>query len=424
MKILLITHNPISTYNNMGKTFLSLFSEFDEAELCQFYIHTSNPDVKICQSYYRITDSEALKSLYTACNLGGEVYFQSAGELPEITAPVIKNKDSAIKRLARDAVWKLSKWYSPELIAWLDREKPTHIFIAPGYAKFIYDIAIKIAEDLQLPIVAYICDDYYFVKTPTSILEKIQLLLLKKKMDALMKKTCCLVTICDEIKNRYSEFFNVPGVTIMTGASVRKLKDIDIERSNQIISYFGNIGWGKRYLSLCEVGRVLEQINRQKGTFYTLKVYTDERNETILRALSSVSTIRLCAFVTGDAFVEAMSEADLLLHVEAFDEKSVDIVKYSVSTKIADSLASGIPLLAYCPENISSMKHLIHNNCALTATSQEELKSILEDTLLHPVSLVEIAERAQQTAAKCHDKKTNSRRLKAILEEAAGNTHE
>ena len=28
MKVLLLSHNPVTTYNNMGKTFLSLFSAF------------------------------------------------------------------------------------------------------------------------------------------------------------------------------------------------------------------------------------------------------------------------------------------------------------------------------------------------------------------------------------------------------------
>lgn len=39
MKVLLLSHNPVTTYNNMGKTFLSLFSAFRPEELCQLYLY-------------------------------------------------------------------------------------------------------------------------------------------------------------------------------------------------------------------------------------------------------------------------------------------------------------------------------------------------------------------------------------------------
>ena len=35
MKVLIISHNAISTDNNMGKTLYSLFNVFSKTELCQ-----------------------------------------------------------------------------------------------------------------------------------------------------------------------------------------------------------------------------------------------------------------------------------------------------------------------------------------------------------------------------------------------------
>ena len=70
MKVLLISHNSISTYQNMGKTFLSLFNCFQKEELCQLYIYPSIPDVEKCESYYRISDREALKSCFGKRKIG------------------------------------------------------------------------------------------------------------------------------------------------------------------------------------------------------------------------------------------------------------------------------------------------------------------------------------------------------------------
>ena len=62
MKVLIISHNPITTYQNMGKTLLSLFCEFDKSELCQLYCYPTIPDISVCESYYRVTDRDILNS--------------------------------------------------------------------------------------------------------------------------------------------------------------------------------------------------------------------------------------------------------------------------------------------------------------------------------------------------------------------------
>ena len=62
MKVLILSHNPITTYQNMGKTLLSLFSSFNISELCQLYIYPTIPDIEKCNSYYRITDRDVFKS--------------------------------------------------------------------------------------------------------------------------------------------------------------------------------------------------------------------------------------------------------------------------------------------------------------------------------------------------------------------------
>ena len=72
MKVLLLSHNPVTTYNNMGKTFLSLFSAFRPEELCQLFLYPAVPDTACCGSYYRFTDREALHPSEPACRRRGD----------------------------------------------------------------------------------------------------------------------------------------------------------------------------------------------------------------------------------------------------------------------------------------------------------------------------------------------------------------
>ena len=420
MKVLLITHNPVCTQNNMGKTFLSLFSQFEKQELCQLYIYPSYPDVDFCSAYYRMTDKEALKSFFLRQKIGAPVpeekicveqgRFERASD--EGLYRNRKNK-RPLRRLLRDTVWLGANWRHRELDAWLEAQAPTCIFTAPGAGKFLHNFALYISQKLQIPIVTYVCDEYYFVKEPADPLDRWRLRLLKEKVDTLMAKTAHLVVICRELQQEYSSHFGVPATVLMTGAAPQTVRTQQVENPT-VISYFGNIRCN-RFVSLGQVAKCLDDINRERGTDYTLKIYSAEKDPQILDDLARYQSVRLCGFVSGEAFDQAMEQSHLLLHVEAFDEDSIDFVKHSVSTKIADSLASGIPLLAYGPENIASMQHLLRNDCALTATEETQLRAMLERALTDGNARNQAVENALKVAADYHDSEKNSRRLRECL---------
>lgn len=421
MKVLLISHNPISTQNNMGKTFLTLFSQFDAEELCQLYIYPTVPNCDRCASYYRITDKEVLKALLRWKKPGGELdkerIRESEGmyETPadEQLYRSQKNK-SALRRLLRDCIWKLVKWYHADLEKWLDREAPTCIVVAPGAAGFIYDFALTIAKKRKIPIVTYICDEYYFVKNSGGFFESIRMALFKKKMQKLMHNTSHMVAISDELNQAYTDKFGVMASTVMTGAAVEIAKTPTALERTKDICYFGNIRCN-RYLSLVQIGRALDEINQETGEEHKLKIYTFEKDAEILSCFDGISSIVLCGAVTGKDYEKTFRQAQLLLHTEAFDEESIDRVRHSVSTKIADSLASGIPLLAYGPSCVSSMKHLLKNRCAIAATREEDLRDMLRTALYDAPARMQAVENALAVASRCHDTKQIGKEVRQII---------
>jgi len=402
----------------MGKTFCSLFSSFAPAELCQLYIYPTVPNERRCGSYYRVTDKEALLPwLKTGAPMERAGEGQGLFENPA-DARVYRDRrnQSALRRLLRDVMWTVSGWYGTDLKAWLAEQKPTCIFAAPGGAKFLYNFALRIAADWQIPIVTYLCDEFYFVKKPVGILETLCLRLLRRKMESLMVRTAHLVTISPELEEVYRDRFLVPATVLMTGASIPMAAEANVPGRPTEISYFGNVRCN-RYVSLADIGRELDAINREKGTNYRLKIYTAEQDFQILCVLKNYESIDLCGFLSGRDFTEALMGAQLLLHVEAFDPESMDMVKHSVSTKIADSLASGIPLLAYGPADIASMKHLLRNECAITATTPQALRGMLQTAFEDGTARVKAVQKALLTAAEYHRSEENSRKLRKVFEE-------
>lgn len=421
MKVLLISHNPITTYQNMGKTYLTMFSSFSKEEICQLYIYPTIPDIDICSSYFRITDSDILSSYFHFGKVNSKIIEKESIDTKkhslyenEKEANIYKkNNKNSFTLMLRDLMWTFSKWYNQNLEKWLDDQNPTCIFLAPGESKFIYDVALRIAKKRNIPINMYICDEYYFVKTPKHVIDKVQLTFLKRKIEKTIRKTTNLFTICDELAVIYKERFGVNTHTLYTGAYCRAINNTNLRNSILGISYMGNLS-NKRYESISEIGYALDNINSTHGTDYKLFLYVKSVSQTARYFLKNIKSIKYCGFVTGDDYQKVLLNADVLLHVESFDSDCIEKVKHSISTKIADSLYSGIPLMAYGPTNIASINYLVKTNSAFLCSKRENLENTIIE-LLDVESRRQKALNALQVAQLNHDAITNSNTLYKIL---------
>ena len=421
MKVLIISHNPICTYDNMGKTILSLFSCFKKEEICQLYVYPSMPDADRCSSWYRITDREVLKSLRPFAGAPGEEISMPGEDCTDLKAGKSKKdmtqEQESLLYIIRDIVWRISGWYSGKLRSWLDREDPGVIFLTPGSSRFIYDVAIKISQERNIPLVMYICDDFYFLDGKTGIIRSFQMKMLRKKIRKTLERTCGIVTICEDMRRSYSREFGLPVYTVMTGAGIERhvVKEVGTVGN---LSYFGNLTYN-RYLGIAEIGRALDRISDRTGQDVQLRVYSRNDNKTINTEFEGIRSIRTMGFLSGEEYAKAFFDSDILIHTEAFDEECISRVRHSVSTKIADSLASGIMLFAYGPEGIASMDHLKENRCAWIVEQSGDLEEQIEEMLNNPGKRTEIAAEGLKIAEKCHDSMINSEKIRSILESAA-----
>ncbi len=412
MKVLIVSHNCFSTTQNMGKTFLSLFNQFKKNELMQIYLYPSVPNVDVCKSYFRITDADVLRSVIKRRHCGFEIFadVRSSGGLFE-SADTEKrynaiNRKSSLARRVRDMVWKLGNWRSKELKNWLKSVKPDVVFYALGDAAFSQNIAAWISKFLNIPLVTYVCDDFYFSGKTATGLER----LINAPMLANIKKTIkrseLLISICDELGELYKKEFKAPYKTIMTGSSF-EANSLSGLKKNKQISYIGNLGLN-RWKSLLDIKGALDEINLKNNDNYEL-VYYGRENENL------IGKIVYGGFLDNESIKKVMAESLLLVHTESFDEISRDRVRYSISTKIADSLASGTCLLAYGPADIASMEHLMKNDCAYCITAKEDLYDRLSFILENPAQRFENARKGCEVAQLYHNTEKNGKFLYELI---------
>lgn len=415
MKVLILSHNCFNTSNNMGKTFESLFSKFDKTELCQFYIHNTLPNIDKCDSYYRITDKDAFKGI-VSFKVKGKIISKEEIKENNLVKNMykFKNKNTFIKKEIRDEIWKVSPWFNKEFKEWLSKEKPTHIFVAPGPNIFFYKIVLKIINYLKIPVLTYICDDHYFTNLKRTFFERIYQKRLIKTAQKLISKSNKVITICDELSYSYEKYFNVPCVKIMTGI---ELND-NIEKCNNAtiknISYMGNLSY-KRYLNIYNLGVSIDKLNEELNTNIKFNVYSDIKNSDIRNLFNRTKSIEIKGFVINDEYIKAKENTDIFVHTESFDKQCADLVKNSISTKIPECLNSGKLLLAYGPSNVASISYLENNKCAFVITEKDNLEEKLGEILMNQKLRQQIIDKEIAIGRKNHDSLKNSENLYKII---------
>ena len=132
-----------------------------------------------------------------------------------------------------------------------------------------------------------------------------------------------------------------------------------------------------------------------------LDVYTASPiSNSMKKALDVEGVSKLHNPVSQNEIIRLQSEADVLVHAEAFDLFNKLLVRCAISTKIMDYLSSGKCILAIGPHNIASMEYLQDNNLAVTANSVSELSEKVNTLLNNPQLIREYAERTSEFVRK------------------------
>lgn len=423
-RVLIVSHNCFSTNTNMGKTLASYFAGWDPSALAQLYLHSELPNTEMCKNYFRITDSNALRSVLRRRRCGrpispAEILPQTAqtrtdtGTLAKIYQ--FGRKRTAAIYTARNLMWACSAWRSAALQKWLDDFAPQAVFFASGDYAFAYKIALGIARQRKIPLIVCCMDDYYIHNANRgSLLGRLQHRGFMKCVRRTMDYAHCAVTISEKMTEAYRTLFGKPCRTLHTGTAVCASQIPDDER--QGIAYLGNLGYC-RHEQLVQLGKALQALQLPQGPHY-IDVYSAETNPERLQCLTEENGIRFHGAVSGREVQSIVARSLAVIHTESFREDMRQKVRFSVSTKIADSLASGTCLIAYGPEDVASIEYLAAHGAACVITEPAQLEQSLKTVLTDSAYRQAIIRNAVALAEQNHRGDAVAKFVKQTVEEA------
>lgn len=395
-----------------GQTLSNIFGNCPHVELLQYCLDYS-------PNFHRTTHETLFISprksrLYTGLK---KLYRRHTGREDVDSAAISvvhSGKKSVVGELGKAVLDVLPKRISKESLQKLDAFAPSVIYtLADNIATL--KAAHWLSKRFEVPVVIHAMDDVEAtLYSALGILRPFRntyLSLLKKVYARTVWNLAIGPKMAQEYEKRHSVRFSY-AMNSISQLNVQPSPKNDCKR----LVFSGGLHGG-RADSLYEIGSVIQE-DKILSSKARLCVYTSKGDVMQYGAkLSSVADVM--EYVPRDQMFDNLGKADILVHVESFEQKEIDYFRYSMSTKIPEYLSVGRPIFCYGPDEIATVAYLTEKNIGVVATKNQDIR----DALLRLVSDHELREtlgnQAIQVAQEEHLDSVIGARLEKVFRESA-----
>ena len=395
-----------------SRAFDTYFCRWPSEKLHQVFSSPLKPLKGHCSELYQITDYDMLTKFFHRKRKIDKIFYkEKLDEKPCVDSSTssvgglykIGKKKTPFIKLLRSLLWREKKWWTLEFKRWLAEFRPQCIFLAWSDDTYLLKIAYKIAHDFDIPVVPCIGDDYYFNRrfslNPFYYLFNV---IYKKWFKKLITYSNNCIFIDDKIRNTYKDFFGIDGATVHVCSNYQALKTEDKKIDCEFI-YVGNLGY-KRYESLILFAKIMSK----KKSNFRLRIFSSTNNKRIIGKLKKTKGIEFCGAIEYGEIINEYKKSTFVIVAESIKNKrAISDVAYSLSTKVADSLASGLPIVALGNKKCGAIDFFKRHSCAIVL---EDVKDIyrFSNTNLENIALKEQIKKQHEVFVNLFDKQKNT----------------
>lgn len=410
-KVLVVSTN--AWRDNTGiHTLIELFSCWDPDRLAQLYTKSVLPSTRICHRFFQISENAVLRSVWRRrLSTGRELtaaYRPSAEDERHAAAEATLYRKgrahaSWLLGIAREFVWKLGRWKTPELDAFLRDYKPDVLFLPIYPTIYMNRLQAYVQKQTGCPAVCYLADDNYTYKplgyNPFSYIHRF---FLRRSIRKVVSRCARMFVIAPKQKREYDRLFGTDSILLTKGIDVSSLPSAPRPAGDPLrLVYTGKLIIG-RWKSLAAIAEALGAINADR-TRMTLDIYTTDPLNKRQQALLNRNGAQVRGAVPLSEVEAVQRAADVLVFVESLDRRYRQIARLSFSTKLTDYLKSGRCIFAIGDRDIAPIEYLRQHQAAEVATSYGEILPALRRLADSPETVVAYGERALETGRRYHD---------------------
>lgn len=386
--------------NSVGNTLSNWFGEWDGAQFSYMYNRDALPNNSCCKRYYTASPLDIVKHIFTPWKIGKEFYINDI-----IIGYKNKTEDNALNNLTGykrylikmivDTLYASNIWFNKKAKKFIKESNADIVFLFAIPDAYRYNILKYFKRHTNAKIVEFIADDVYIQYCDNyGILNKV----FKKRFPKMLRMADKLYGASELLCECYRREFGLKISPLYKGCSMSSPRE-EVNTPVKMI-YAGNLRWG-RAESLVNLVAELSKIN-EKGVRAVLSIYSNSYVDETIRKKLNIGESALYAEVSYERIKDLMSQSDIVLHVESFNEDQIKLVHYSFSTKIMDCLQSGSTMMIIGPKGISSVEYARKIPGAIIIDRPDALSEILEGVLKTPEDLIGRASQINVFAKKNH----------------------
>ncbi len=388
-----------------------LFKYYDPERVAQIYTKSDLPNTPVCNSFFRISENEVIKSVYNRKPVGCRVENGASADADTKKAidaekalyQKAHKKKSWLMTLVREAVWFFGRWKTKALEDFIREENPDVYFVPIYPVAYMGRIQLHIIKKFPKPYVCYLADDNYTYKpcgkNPLALLHRF---ILRKTVKKLAVNCTEMFTITKTEAEETDRCFGTHSVVLTKGINFegRDYQEKAISTPIKMV-YTGNLLIG-RANSLVEISKAMAKINKY-GERIVFDIYSPTvLDEKTMECLNSNG----CHFkgAVPKSEVDAIQQsADIVVFAESLEKNHRFDARLSFSTKLTDYFKNGKCIFAIGDKAIAPIIYLRDNGCAAIANEYSEIESKLTALVDNPSMINEYAQKAFETGKKNHN---------------------
>lgn len=425
-RVLFVTPVAFNPFTGGGATFTSLFTGWPKD--CLATIHNDPDPVTndICDNYYALRSEELdfiepfgwLRRRRQSANTSAQAVATDASSNSQ-TSWI----ESVRHVLLADSVPQRAT-LTPELHRWIADYKPEVIYTILG-SNGMMALIENIRSTFHLPLVVHIMDDWATSAHRRGVFAPIERFRMNRWLKHFFSVSDSCLAISPAMQEAYSKRYGRAFPAFQFTLDVERWaatakRDLKSAQPPEFL-YVGSIFPDAQLQSLIDCARAIAELNNE-GFASKLRVVTSARN--IARFRHQLGLHPNVALVTSDfdevEFFNMLARADALLLPMNFDSHSVDLMRYSMPTKVPSYLVSATPCLVYGSAQTAQVQYARDAGWGhvIAQRSMPALKAGLR-RIVEDLPLRQTLSAAARKASINHDAKIVRPAFQNVLREAA-----
>lgn len=426
-RVLVVDASPFCRHLNNGIVKSNWFQGWPEQALAQIMFTNEQPGFDVCQEYWVLTKTSILlgsvglagdQSLHETGGLADTIYDPAAAHAFEARPRIermLSGLSNSIRRPLGEVIHRLPSVNSRPLTNWIRRFAPEVVFTMGGGFSPILRLAARIAQSEQIPLIPYFTDDWVNCIYPSGPFRTA----LHRSFEHWFGRCLNLSTVrmtasesmAKEYQQRYGGRFEAFPNLIERFESTP-----EPDRPCVRLCFIGSL-LPNRWQPLHSIAMALEML-RARGIAGELVIYSPPEDlRRFGKYLEGCEAIVMGGTAAPDEVRGLQLGANVLVHVESFDETSRQLTRFSLSTKIPQYLMAGRCIFAVGPAEAASIRYIADSGSGIAVSTDDPaaLCATLERLLTNPDLRREFAAQARKTAVTRHEATAERERFRAVV---------